>query len=95
MENFINGRALHNTLRCNISTQTSSLKKFMYLFYSSVYLFYLLYQGMVASGLVLFLQTWCIHKGGPVFVAVFQPVQTLLVVIIAALTLGDQLFLGG
>ncbi|CAM8971581.1 unnamed protein product [Rhodiola kirilowii] len=55
----------------------------------------ILYAGMVASGLVLFLQTWCIHKGGPVFVAVFQPVQTLLVVLMAALTLGDQLFLGG
>lgn len=52
-------------------------------------------QGIVASGLVISLQTWCIHKGGPVCVAVFQPVQTVLVAILAALFLGDQLYSGG
>ncbi|CAO2818124.1 unnamed protein product [Amaranthus hypochondriacus] len=55
----------------------------------------ILYAGIVASGLVISLQTWCIHKGGPVCVAVFQPVQTVLVAILAALFLGDQLYSGG
>ncbi|XP_021857943.1 WAT1-related protein At3g18200 [Spinacia oleracea] len=55
----------------------------------------ILYAGIVASGLVISLQTWCIHKGGPVCVAVFQPVQTILVAIMAALFLGDQLYSGG
>ncbi|KAL8141833.1 hypothetical protein V2J09_014865 [Rumex salicifolius] len=55
----------------------------------------ILYGGIVSSGIVISLQTWCIHKGGPVFVAVFQPVQTLLVAIMATLILGDQLFSGG
>lgn len=41
------------------------------------------------------LQTWCIQKGGPVFVAVFQPIQTFLVAVMAALILGDQLYSGG
>ncbi|CAK7349658.1 unnamed protein product [Dovyalis caffra] len=41
------------------------------------------------------LQTWCIHKGGPVFVAIFQPMQTILVAIMASLFLGDQLYSGG
>ena len=52
-------------------------------------------QGIIASGLVISLQTWCIHKGGPVCVAVFQPVQTVLVAILAALFLGDKLYSGG
>lgn len=52
-------------------------------------------QGIVASGLVISLQTWCIAKGGPVCVAVFQPVQTILVAIMAAMFLGDQLYSGG
>ncbi|KAK8569442.1 hypothetical protein V6N13_046495 [Hibiscus sabdariffa] len=57
-------------------------------------LFTILYAGVVASGIVFSLQTWCIHKGGPVFVAVFQPLQTLLVAIMAFLILGDKLYSG-
>ncbi|CAI9776534.1 unnamed protein product [Fraxinus pennsylvanica] len=37
------------------------------------------FQGIISSGIVIALQTWCIQKGGPVFVASFQPVQTVLV----------------
>ncbi|KAJ7975174.1 WAT1-related protein [Quillaja saponaria] len=58
-------------------------------------LFTILYAGIVASGIVISLQTWCIQKGGPVFVAVFQPMQTFLVAVMAALILGDQLYSGG
>ncbi|KAL4574626.1 hypothetical protein LXL04_021461 [Taraxacum kok-saghyz] len=58
-------------------------------------LFTILYAGIVSSGIVLSLQTWCIQKGGPVFVAVFQPVQTVLVAIMAFAILHDQLYLGG
>ncbi|KAG9449012.1 hypothetical protein H6P81_008977 [Aristolochia fimbriata] len=55
----------------------------------------ILYAGIVASGISFSLQTWCIDKGGPLFVAVFQPVQTVLVAIMASLILGDQLYSGG
>ncbi|KAI3855523.1 hypothetical protein MKW92_028052 [Papaver armeniacum] len=64
-------------------------------FQSTGELLTILYAGVVASGLVLSIQTWCIHKGGPVSVAVFQPLQTVLVAIMAALVLGDQLYSGG
>ncbi|KAL8188588.1 hypothetical protein R6Q57_029876 [Mikania cordata] len=57
--------------------------------------FTILYAGIISSGIVLWLQTWCIQKGGPVFVAVFQPVQTVLVAIMAFAILHDQLYLGG
>ncbi|KAK6249717.1 hypothetical protein SCA6_003722, partial [Theobroma cacao] len=52
------------------------------------------FQGVVASGIVFSLQTWCIYKGGPVIVAIFQPLQTLLVAIMAFMILGDQLYSG-
>lgn len=52
-------------------------------------------QGVISSGLVISLQTWCIQKGGPVFVASFQPVQTVLVAVMAFVILGDQLYSGG
>ncbi|XP_020692016.1 WAT1-related protein At3g18200-like [Dendrobium catenatum] len=54
-----------------------------------------LYAGLVGSGITFSLQTWCIDRAGPLFVAVFQPVQTVLVAILAAIILGDQLYSGG
>ncbi|KAL2478921.1 nodulin MtN21 /EamA-like transporter family protein [Forsythia ovata] len=51
--------------------------------------------GVISSGIVIALQTWCIQKGGPVFVASFQPVQTVLVASMAFVILGDQLYSGG
>ncbi|KAK4381217.1 WAT1-related protein [Sesamum angolense] len=58
-------------------------------------IFTILYAGIISSGLVISLQTWCIQKGGPVFVASFQPVQTVLVAGMAFIILGDQLYFGG
>jgi hypothetical protein len=52
-------------------------------------------QGFIASGVAFAVQIWCIDRGGPVFVAVYQPVQTLVVAIMASLTLGENFYLGG
>jgi drug/metabolite transporter (DMT)-like permease len=49
----------------------------------------------VASGIAFAVQIWCIDRGGPVFVAVYQPVQTLVVAIMASLALGEEFYLGG
>ncbi|XP_034601351.2 protein WALLS ARE THIN 1 [Setaria viridis] len=54
-----------------------------------------LYAGLVASGVAFAVQTWCIDRSGPVFVAVYQPVQTLLVAVMASLILGERFYLGG
>lgn len=53
------------------------------------------WQGVVASGMAFAVQIWCIDRGGPVFVAVYQPVQTLVVAIMASIALGEQFYLGG
>ncbi|KAL1554775.1 protein-serine/threonine phosphatase [Salvia divinorum] len=58
-------------------------------------IFTIIYAGIISSGLVIVLQTWCIQKGGPVFVSSFQPVQTVLVAGMASIVLGDQLYSGG
>lgn len=52
-------------------------------------------QGFVASGIAFAVQIWCIDRGGPVFVAVYQPVQTLVVAIMASIALGEEFYLGG
>ncbi|XBI09913.1 hypothetical protein VPH35_137359 [Triticum aestivum] len=46
--------------------------------------------GFIASGVAFAVQICCIDRGGPVFVAVYQPVQTLVVAIMASITLGEN-----
>uniref|UniRef100_A0A0C9QW13 WAT1-related protein n=1 Tax=Wollemia nobilis TaxID=56998 RepID=A0A0C9QW13_9CONI len=58
-------------------------------------LFTVLYAGIVASGIAFSVQIWCIDRGGPVFVAVYQPVQTIAVAIMASIILGEQFYMGG
>ncbi|CAO2834633.1 unnamed protein product [Amaranthus hypochondriacus] len=64
-------------------------------FHSGGELFTIMYAGVVASGIAFAVQIWCIDRGGPVFVAVYQPVQTLVVAIMASIALGEQFYLGG
>ncbi|CAD5188851.1 unnamed protein product [Musa acuminata subsp. malaccensis] len=64
-------------------------------FHSGSELFTILYAGFVASGIAFAVQIWCIDRGGPVFVAVYQPVQTLVVAIMASIALREEFYLGG
>lgn len=52
-------------------------------------------KGVVASGIAFAVQIWCIDRGGPVFVAVYQPVQTFVVALMASFALGEEFYLGG
>ncbi|KAK6938891.1 EamA domain [Dillenia turbinata] len=63
--------------------------------HSGAELFSVFYAGVVASGIAFAVQIWCIDRGGPVFVAVYQPVQTLVVAIMASIALGEEFYLGG
>ncbi|XP_047328726.1 protein WALLS ARE THIN 1-like [Impatiens glandulifera] len=66
-----------------------------WLVHSGGELFSVFYAGVVASGIAFAVQIWCIDKGGPVFVAVYQPVQTLVVAIMASFALDEEFYLGG
>uniref|UniRef100_A0ACD5ZTL1 Uncharacterized protein n=1 Tax=Avena sativa TaxID=4498 RepID=A0ACD5ZTL1_AVESA len=66
-----------------------------WVFHSGSEIFTIVYAGFIASGVAFAVQIWCIDRGGPVFVAVYQPVQTLVVAIMASITLGEKFYLGG
>ncbi|KAF7837493.1 WAT1-related protein [Senna tora] len=53
-----------------------------------------IYGGVVASGLLVFVQLWCNEKKGPVFVTMFNPLLTILVAILSYFVFGDKLYLG-
>ncbi|CAK8559998.1 unnamed protein product [Lathyrus sativus] len=53
-----------------------------------------LYAGIMASAVAFCLQAWCIKKRGPLFSAMFSPLGTLIVTVLAALFLHEELYTG-
>lgn len=60
----------------------------------NIQLFSVVYAGIVLSGLVYYLQTWCIGKRGPVFASMFNPVLLLIVPILSIFIFSERLHLG-
>ncbi|WJX94446.1 hypothetical protein P8452_75862 [Trifolium repens] len=54
----------------------------------------ILYSGFMGSGVAFFLQAWCISRRGPLFSAMFAPVFTLFVTVMAALLLHEEIYIG-
>ncbi|KAM6552930.1 hypothetical protein CsatB_013692 [Cannabis sativa] len=52
-----------------------------------------LYAG-IGTAISFFVQAWCIQQRGPVFVAMFSPLCTVITAIIAALFLHEKLYVG-
>ncbi|XP_071742148.1 WAT1-related protein At4g30420-like isoform X2 [Rutidosis leptorrhynchoides] len=53
-----------------------------------------LYTGVVGSGISIFMQSWVIERRGPVFSAMFNPLNTVIVTIIGSLFLQEQIYVG-
>ncbi|OMO61054.1 Drug/metabolite transporter [Corchorus capsularis] len=62
--------------------------------HSSFELFSCLFVGILGSGLSFFLQAWCIAQRGPLFSAMFNPLCTVIVTILAALFLHEEIYMG-
>jgi drug/metabolite transporter (DMT)-like permease len=52
------------------------------------------YSGVLASGLMLVVLSWCVKKRGPLFASVFNPLMLLVVAVLSSLLLGEKLYLG-
>ncbi|CAN6299932.1 unnamed protein product [Urochloa humidicola] len=52
------------------------------------------YAGVLASGVMLVVMSWCVKKRGPLFVSVFNPLMLLVVAVLGSLLLGEKLHLG-
>ncbi|KAJ9557671.1 hypothetical protein OSB04_012285 [Centaurea solstitialis] len=53
-----------------------------------------LFAGIIGSGISIFAQSWVIERRGPVFSAMFNPVNTLIVTIMACIFLQEQIYVG-
>lgn len=52
------------------------------------------YTGIVTSGVIVVLMSWCIHLKGPLFASVFTPLSLVIVAIVGSLALEEKLHLG-
>ncbi|CAN6288593.1 unnamed protein product [Urochloa humidicola] len=52
------------------------------------------YAGVLASGVMLVVMSWCVKRRGPLFVSVFNPLMLLVVAVLGSLLLGEKLHLG-
>ncbi|KAL5538584.1 hypothetical protein UlMin_045493 [Ulmus minor] len=53
------------------------------------------FSGIIGSGISFFVQAWCISKRGPLFAAMFNPLNTVIVTILAAIFLHEKIYTGG
>ncbi|KAJ4745060.1 WAT1-related protein [Rhynchospora pubera] len=53
-----------------------------------------LFAGIFGSAVCFYLQSWCISVRGPVYCAMFMPLYTLITVVLAAITLHEELHIG-
>ncbi|KAK4774903.1 hypothetical protein SAY86_009838 [Trapa natans] len=54
----------------------------------------IIYSGVIGSGIAFFMQSWCIARRGPVFSAMFSPLCTVIVTILAAIFLHEKVYTG-
>ncbi|KAL6651660.1 hypothetical protein ACP70R_010585 [Stipagrostis hirtigluma subsp. patula] len=52
------------------------------------------YSGVLASGVMLVVLSWCVKRRGPLFASVFNPLMLVVVAVLSSLLLGEKLHLG-
>ncbi|KAK9163726.1 hypothetical protein Syun_004628 [Stephania yunnanensis] len=52
------------------------------------------YCGIMVTGVTFYLQTWCVEKRGPVFLAMSTPLSLVITIFCSAVFLGDLISLG-
>ncbi|MED6172906.1 hypothetical protein PIB30_054279 [Stylosanthes scabra] len=52
------------------------------------------YSGIVVSGMMMAVMSWCVHVRGPLFVSVFSPLVVVIVAIAGFTMLNENLYLG-
>ncbi|XP_022554075.2 WAT1-related protein At4g30420-like isoform X2 [Brassica napus] len=84
-----------NALLGDLKDQNTWLFGCLFLFSSTLcWSFWLTLQGVGASALSFTVQAWAISKRGPVFSALFNPLCTVIVTILAALFFQEEIYIG-
>ncbi|XP_048621236.1 WAT1-related protein At4g30420-like [Brassica napus] len=86
---------LFSTIQCAIVTFFLEKDPNAWILHSYSELATCLYAGVVTSALSTTVQAWVISKRGPLFSAMFNPLCTVIVTILASMFLQEEMFTGG
>ncbi|PPD68364.1 hypothetical protein GOBAR_DD34758 [Gossypium barbadense] len=84
---------MHGHLPSTLLAMSSSLPSYSLCTFQCIQV--LKWRGLVASEMVFVIQIYVVDRGGPLFVSMYLPLQTLLAALIAVVTLGEEFYLGG
>ncbi|CAF2030499.1 unnamed protein product [Brassica napus] len=85
---------LFGTIQCAVVTFFFDKDPNAWIIHSYSELATCLYAGVVSSALAFTVQAWVISKRGPLFSAMFNPLCTVIVTILASLILREEMFTG-
>ena len=92
--NFNDGFKLESVTTYHLGFVIKILCTWQFLFKINILIMDVTWQGVVVSGLIIFIQLWCTEEKGPVFVTMFNPLTTILVASLAYFVLGEKLYMG-
>ncbi|XP_077237796.1 WAT1-related protein At3g28050-like [Tasmannia lanceolata] len=82
------------TIQCSIVSLIAERDPSAWILRPDMELISIVYSAVFGSVITCSVQTWCMHKKGPVFVAMFKPLGIAIAAIMSAIFLGDTLHLG-
>ncbi|XP_030535640.1 WAT1-related protein At4g30420-like [Rhodamnia argentea] len=83
-----------STIQCAVITLFLEQDPEAWKIHSKLGIAAILYAGIVGSGISYFVQSWCISQRGPLFSAMFNPLCTVIVTILATIFLHEEIYIG-
>ncbi|KAF8033816.1 hypothetical protein BT93_C0164 [Corymbia citriodora subsp. variegata] len=83
-----------STIQCGVITLFLERDREAWKIHSKLGIAAILYSGIVGSGISFFVQSWCISQRGPMFSSTFVPLGTVIVTILAAIFLHEEIYIG-
>ncbi|XP_077217487.1 WAT1-related protein At3g28050-like isoform X2 [Tasmannia lanceolata] len=86
--------SIFGTIQCSIVSLIAERDSSAWRLRPDIELISIAYSAVFGGVITCTVQTWCIHKKGPVFVAMFKPLRIAIAAIMGTIFLGDTLHLG-
>ncbi|MED6134354.1 hypothetical protein PIB30_036306 [Stylosanthes scabra] len=87
-------QVLFSTIQCSIFALIAVRDRSAWQLKLDTGLIAIFYQAIAATALRYLLCTWCVQRAGPFFCSMFKPISIIFTVIMGALFLGDDFYLG-
>ncbi|KAF6146452.1 hypothetical protein GIB67_037752 [Kingdonia uniflora] len=91
---IVSFNSFFGTIQCAVISLIAERNQNVWRLRPDVELISIIYSALIGSVITPGVVTWCIHKKGPVFVAMFKPLSIAIAAIMGVIFLGDTLRVG-